>query len=96
MESKPWTTYRFSQGQMKEHLNRMRRIQFKETSADTERIKNNTNGIKTWSLKKHWFAQSQGKAQLNPVEQQDLATLLSKFSKSLLQMHETENYCKHT
>ena len=35
-----------------ENLNRMREIQFRETSADTERIKYNTNGIKTWSSKK--------------------------------------------
>ena len=49
-----------------------------------------------WKFKKHWFAQSQEKAQLNPVEQQDSATLLLKSSKSLLQMHETENYCKQT
>ena len=51
MESKPWTIYWFSQGQKKEHLNRMRGIQFRETSADTERIKYNTNGIKTGCLK---------------------------------------------
>ena len=35
-------------------------------------------------------------AKLNPVEQQDSATLLLKSSKSLLQLHETENYCKQT
>ena len=35
-----------------ENLNRMREIQFREISADTERIKYNTNGIKTWSSKK--------------------------------------------
>ena len=29
----------------------MREIQFRETSADTERIKDNTNGIKTGSSK---------------------------------------------
>ena len=51
MESKPWTIYWFSQGQKKEHLNRMREIQFRETSADTERIKYNTNRIKTGSSK---------------------------------------------
>ena len=51
MESKPWTIYWFSQGQKKEHLNQMREIQFRETSADTERIKYNTNGIKTGSSK---------------------------------------------
>ena len=33
----------------------MREKQFKKASADTERIKYNTNG----SWKKHWFAQSQ-------------------------------------
>ena len=49
MESKPWTIYWFSQRQKKEHLNRMREIQFRETSADTEQIKYNTNGIKTRS-----------------------------------------------
>ena len=38
----------------------------------------------------------QEKAQLNPLEQNDSATLLLKSSKSLLQMHETENYCKQT
>ena len=45
-------------------------------------------------FKKHRFAQSQEKAQLNSVKQQDSATLLLKSSKSLLQMHKTENYCK--
>ena len=30
------------------------------------------------------------------MEQQDSATLLLKSCKSLLQMHETENYCKQT
>ena len=52
MESKPWTIYRFSQGQKKKHLNRMREIQFRETSPDTERIKYNTNGIETEISKK--------------------------------------------
>ena len=51
MESKPWTMYWFSQGQKKEHLNRMREIEFMETSADAERIKYNANGIKTGSSK---------------------------------------------
>ena len=51
MESKPWNIYWFSQGQKKEHLNRMQEIQFWETSPDTERIKYNTNGIKTGCLK---------------------------------------------
>ena len=47
-------------------------------------------------FKKYWFAQSQEKAQRNSVEQQDSATLLLKSSKSLLQMHWTENYCEET
>ena len=51
MESKPWTIYWFSQGQKKEHLNRMREIQFRETSTNTERIKYNNNRIKTGSSK---------------------------------------------
>ena len=72
----------------------MREIQFRETSADNEQMKYNTNGIKT-EVKKHWFVQSQ-EAQLNPVDWQDSATLLLKSSKSLLEMHETENYCKQT
>ena len=47
-------------------------------------------------FKKHWFAQSQEKAHLNPVEEQDSATLLLKSNKSLLQMHETEIFAsKH-
>ena len=49
MESEPWTIYWFSQGQNKKHLNRMREIQFRETSAGTEQIKYNTNGTKTSS-----------------------------------------------
>ena len=62
----------------------------------SEWIKYNTNGIRTGSSKKHWFVQSQEKAQLNPVEQQDSATLLLTSSKSLLRMRETENYAsKH-
>ena len=51
MESNPWTIFRFSQDQKKEHLNRMQEIQFRETSADTERIKYSSNGIKTGSSK---------------------------------------------
>ena len=72
----------------------MPEIQYRdETSTDTEQIKYNNNGV---SMKKHFFAQSQEKAQLNPMEQQDSKTLLLKSSKSLLQMHETKNYCKQT
>ena len=37
--------------QKKEYLNRMREIQFRKTSADTEQIKYNTNGIKIGSSK---------------------------------------------
>ena len=74
----------------------MREIQFRETSADTERIKCNTNRIKTRSSQNIYLAESQEKAQPNPVEQQDSAALLLTFSKSLLQMPETENYCKQT
>ena len=51
MESNPWTIFRFSQDQKKEHLNRIQEIQFRETSADTERIKYSSNGIKTGSSK---------------------------------------------
>ena len=74
----------------------MREIQFREPSADTERIQYKTNRIKTGSSKNIEFAQSQEKAQLNPVEQQDSATLLLTFSKPLLQMRETEHYSKQT
>ena len=87
MEPKPWTIYWLSQGQKKEHVNRLREIKFRETSAGTEWNQNR-------KFKKHWSAQSQKKAQLNPLKQQDLTTLLLKSSKSLLQMQETENYCK--
>ena len=59
-------------------------IQFRQSSADNEIIKYNTNGIKTGSSKN-----SQEEAQLNSVEQQDSAALLLTSSKSLLQMHET-------
>ena len=41
----------FSQGQKKEHLDRMREIKFRETSADTEWIKYYANRIKTGSPK---------------------------------------------
>ena len=74
----------------------MREIQSRETSANTERIKYNTNRIKNGSFKRHWFAQSQEKAQLNTVEQGDSVTLLLKSSKSLSQMRERENYCKQS
>ena len=74
----------------------MRETQFNKTSADTERIKCNTNRIKIGSSKNIVFAQSQKKVHLNPVEQQDSATLLLKSSKSLFKMHETENYCQKT
>ena len=51
MKSKSSTIYWFSQGQKKEHLNRMREIKFRGTSAAAERIKYNTNKIKTGSSK---------------------------------------------
>ena len=51
MESKPRTIYWFSLSQKKKHLNRIREIQFRETSADTERIKYSTNENKTGSSK---------------------------------------------
>ena len=47
-------------------------------------------------FKKHSFAQSQQKAQLNPVEHKDSGTLLLTFNKSLLQVHKTENFSKQT
>ena len=87
MESKPWTIYWFSKGQKREHLSRMQEIQFRETSADTEWIKYNTNGIKFKSSKNIDLLKIKRR-------QQDSATLLLKSSKSLLQMHERENYCK--
>ena len=73
-------------------LNRMWEIPFREASADTERINTILTEPKP-EVQKPWFAQSQEKAQLNLVEQQDSATLLLKSSKPLLQMHEKENYC---
>ena len=89
MESKPWTIYWFSQGQKKEHLYWMRETQFRETPADNKRIKYNTNGTNTGSSKtlicsksREDTAESSGAARLS--------------SKSLLQMHERENYCKQT
>ena len=47
-------------------------------------------------VKKTLICTSEKKAQLNPVEQQDSATLLLMSSKSLLQMSETDSYCKQT
>ena len=44
--------------------------------------------------KKIDYVQIQENTQLNPVEQQESATLLLTFGKSLLQMRETENDCK--
>ena len=35
MEPKPWNIYRFSQGQKKEYLNGMPKMQFRETAGDT-------------------------------------------------------------
>ena len=87
MESKLWTIYWFSQGQKKDHLNRMREIKFRETSADTERIKYNTNGIKTTSLKN---------IDLSKVKIRHSWIQWRNKIKLLLQMHDTENYCKQT
>ena len=70
----------------------MREIQFRETSAETE-----SSIILTKSkpeVQKTMICSKSRKDLLNPVEQQDLATLLLKSSKSLLQIHETENHCK--
>ena len=92
MESKPWNIYWFSQGQKKEQLNRMQEIQFRETSVDIERIKYNTNVIKTESSKNIDLLQVKKRSdriqQQDSVEQQDSAALLLTFSKSLLHMRE--------
>ena len=64
MEYKRWIIYWFSQGQKKEHLNRVREIQYKELSADTERIKKNTSGIKSESSKNiDWSKSGEGTAE---------------------------------
>ena len=94
MESKLSTIYWFSQGQKKEHL-RIQELQLKETSADTEQIKYNTNEIKTGSYKNTDLLKVKSRHSWI-VEQQYPATLLLKSSKSLLQIYETENYCKQT
>ena len=92
MESTPWNIYWFSQGQKKEQLNRMQEIQFRETSVDIERIKYNTNVIKTESSKNIDLLQVKKRSdriqQQDSVEQQDSAALLLTFSKSLLHMRE--------
>ena len=92
MESKPWNIYWFSQGQKKEQLNRMQEIQFRETSVDIERIKYNTNVIKTESSKNIDLLQVKKRSdriqQQDSVEQQESAALLLTFSKSLLHMRE--------
>ena len=70
----------------------MREIQFRETSVDIERIKYNTNVIKTESSKNIDLLQVKKRSdriqQQDSVEQQDSAALLLTFSKSLLQMRE--------
>ena len=73
----------------------MREVQFRETSADTKRIKCNTNGIKPGSSKnidllkvKEDTTESSGAT--------NSATLLLKSSKSLLHTREMENYYKLT
>ena len=78
----------------------MREIQFREPSADTERIQYNTNGMKTGSSKnidllkaREGTAESSGATRFS---KQDSATLLLTFSKSLLQMRETEHYSRQT
>ena len=62
MESKLSTIYWFSQGQKKEHL-RIQELQLKETSADTEQIKYNTNEIKTGSSKNTDLLKVEGTAE---------------------------------
>ena len=70
----------------------MQEIQFRETSVDIERIKYNTNVIKTESSKNIDLLQVKKRSdriqQQDSVEQQDLAALLLTFSKSLLHMRE--------
>ena len=56
----------------------------------------NTNGIKTGSSKNIDLLKVKGMHSWIQLMQQDSATRLLKSSKSLLQMHETENYCKQT
>ena len=98
MESKPWVIW-FSQGQKKKHLNRMREIQFRETSSDTEWIKYKTNGIKPGSSKtlicsksREGTAESSGATRFSSTS----VEVFTNARKSSLQMHEKENYCKQT
>ena len=70
----------------------MQEIQFRESSVDIERIKYNTNVIKTESSKNIDLLQVKKRSdriqQQDSVEQQDSAALLLTFSKSLLHMRE--------
>ena len=55
-----------SQCQKKEHLKRIREIQFSETSGDTEQIRCNTNEIKTKIQKRLIYSKSrEGTAESN-------------------------------
>ena len=72
----------------------MREIKFRETSADTEQIKYLTESKP--EVQKTLICSKSRQGTAEPVEQQDSATLLLKSSKSLLQIHKTENYCKQT
>ena len=74
----------------------MREIQLRETSTDTERIKYKKLTESKAEVQKTLIYSKQEKAQMSSVEQLDSATLLLKSSESLLQIHETENYCKQT
>ena len=95
MESKPRTIYWFSLSQKKKHLNRIREIQFRETSADTERIKYNTKGVKTESSKNidllkvkrrhswiHWSNKIQQHFCWSPVDLTEVLNLLD-FNRSV-------------
>ena len=73
----------------------MREVQFRETSADTKRIKYNTNGIKPGSSKNIDLLKVKEDT-TESSEATNSATLLLKSSKSLLHMREMENYYKLT
>ena len=74
----------------------MQQIQFRGTSAETERIKYSTNEIKTWSLKKIDL--------LKVKRRQSWIQLSNRIQQHFCwrpvihcyKMRETKNYCKQT
>ena len=98
LESKPWTMYGFCQGQKKEHLNRMREIQFRDTSADTESESNTILTESKPEVQETLICSKsrEGAAESSGAPRFSNTSVDVQYIVITNEMRETGNYCKQT